>query len=153
AKKAFATAVDWPGWSRSAKTPEAAVASLVAYRDRYARGIADSGFVPPAAPVAEVVEELEGDASTGFGVPSNAAASDRQPMDQAAAERRARIIAAAWETFDRVAGRAPEALRKGPRGGGRDTSKIRAHVVSSDAAYTRLLGLRIREPDPNDVAA
>ena len=35
-KKAFATAVDWPGWSRSGKTEDAAVESLIAYAERYA---------------------------------------------------------------------------------------------------------------------
>ena len=34
--KAFASALDWPGWSRAAKTPEDAVAALAAYADRYA---------------------------------------------------------------------------------------------------------------------
>jgi len=152
-KKAFATAIDWPGWSRSAKTPEAAVASLLAYRDRYAAAVAGAGFAPSAAPVADVVEELEGGSGTEFGVPSETSEADREPLDRPEAERRAGIIAAAWATFDRVAAAAPELLRKGPRGGGRDTSKIRAHVVSSDAAYTRQLGIRVREPDPDDAAA
>jgi tryptophan synthase alpha chain len=35
-KKAFASALDWPGWSRAGKTPEDAVAALAAYVDRYA---------------------------------------------------------------------------------------------------------------------
>ena len=30
-KRVFATAVDWPGWSRSAKTEEAALEALAAY--------------------------------------------------------------------------------------------------------------------------
>ena len=35
-KKAFATAVDWPGWSRSGKTEELAIEALIAYAQRYA---------------------------------------------------------------------------------------------------------------------
>ena len=35
-KKAFATAVDWPGWSRSGKTEELALAALADYAPRYA---------------------------------------------------------------------------------------------------------------------
>jgi hypothetical protein len=35
-KRAFACAVDWPGWCRAGKDEDAAVASLVAYTDRYA---------------------------------------------------------------------------------------------------------------------
>jgi hypothetical protein len=34
-KKAVAFAVDWPGWSRGAKTPELAVELLASYRERY----------------------------------------------------------------------------------------------------------------------
>ena len=33
--RAVAFAVDWPGWSRGAKTPELAVAMLETYRERY----------------------------------------------------------------------------------------------------------------------
>jgi hypothetical protein len=32
-KKSFATAVDWPGWSRSGKTEELAIEALLAYAD------------------------------------------------------------------------------------------------------------------------
>jgi len=152
-RKAFATAIDWPGWSRSARSPDAATVSLLAYRDRYAAAVAGSGFAPPVEPVAQVVEELDGGSGTEFGVPSETSEADRAPMDRPEAERRAGITAAAWAAFDRVAAAAPEVLRKGPRGGGRDTSKVRAHVVSSDAAYARQLGIRVREPDPDDAAA
>jgi hypothetical protein len=37
-------------------------------------------------------------------------------------------------------------LRKGPRGGGRDTAKIVDHVDAADGAYAREMGLRIAEP-------
>jgi len=45
-KKAVALAVDWPGWSRGAKTPELALEMLESYRERYrsiaiAAGMAD----------------------------------------------------------------------------------------------------------------
>ena len=33
--KAFASALDWPGWSRAAKTPELAVERLLEYAERY----------------------------------------------------------------------------------------------------------------------
>ncbi|HLX35385.1 MAG TPA: hypothetical protein VKR30_09130 [Candidatus Limnocylindrales bacterium] len=153
-KRAFATAVDWPGWSRGAKTPAAALDALAAYRDRYAAGIAPARVgVPPAHPELEIVEEIEGNASTEFGVPGTVAAADRAPLDGREAERRAALVAAAWATFERVAGSAPTELRKGPRGGGRDTAKIVAHVVASDAGYQRELGLRLPEPDPTDARA
>ena len=34
-KRAVAFSPDWPGWSRGAKTPEAALDTLEAYRKRY----------------------------------------------------------------------------------------------------------------------
>ncbi|MGH9282469.1 MAG: hypothetical protein ACRD0S_05980 [Acidimicrobiales bacterium] len=36
AKKAFACALDWPGWARAAKTEDEALAALAAYAERYA---------------------------------------------------------------------------------------------------------------------
>ena len=35
-KKTFASALDWPGWSRSGKTREAAIEALLAYAPRFA---------------------------------------------------------------------------------------------------------------------
>ena len=43
----------------------------------------------------------------------------------------------------------PEELTKGPRGGGRDRSKIVAHVLGAESGYSRLLGLKLGEPDPS----
>ena len=37
--KVFASALDWPGWSRSGKkTADEAIAQFLAYRERYAAG-------------------------------------------------------------------------------------------------------------------
>lgn len=153
-KRSFATAVDWPGWSRSGKTPEVAIAALLAYRGRYATAIASAAVEPPPdGDDVELLAQVDGNATTEFGVPGTISAADREPLDAAEAERRAAVVEAAWATFDRVAGGAPEELRKGPRGGGRDTAKIVSHVVASDVGYCRELGLRLPEPDPADRAA
>jgi hypothetical protein len=58
-KKAAAFAVDWPGWSRGARTPELALEVLESYRERYrpiavAEGMA--GELGAAGPL-EVVED------------------------------------------------------------------------------------------------
>ena len=95
----------------------------------------------------DVVERREGGGGTAFGVPSVIADADRAPTDAAEAERLASLVAAAWTVLDRVAGAAPESLRKGPRGGGRDRSKVVEHVDMADAAYARELGLK---HDPKD---
>ena len=47
-KKTFATAADWPGWSRSGKTEELALEALANYASRYARiAEADAGGSRP----------------------------------------------------------------------------------------------------------
>lgn len=150
-RRAFASAVDWPGWSRWARTRESAVAALLAYADRFAAVAALAGLPLPAGPLdAEIAEEIEGDASTEFGVPGRVADVERRPLDAAEARRRADLVAAAWQRFDAVAAAAPEDLRKGPRGGGRDRSTIVDHLVMSDHGYCRELGLRPSLPDPRD---
>ena len=101
----------------------------------------------------EVIEAAEGDATTEFGVPGRVTESDRRPTDTAEADRLARIVAAAWDCLDRTAATAPEGLRKGPRGGGRDTSKVVEHALMADHAYARQMGLRIPAPAPGDAAS
>jgi hypothetical protein len=49
-----------------------------------------------------------------------------------------------------VAAAAPEELRKGPRGGGRNTSKVVAHALEADHAYAREMGLKLLAPAPGD---
>ena len=68
------------------------------------------------------------------------------PSTAAAAKRLAKLVAAAWETFGATAGAAPEELRKGPRGGGRNTSKMVEHVVEADEAYAREMGIKLKAP-------
>ena len=150
-KKAFASAIDWPGLSRSGRDEATALEALAARLTRYAPVAAAAGrpFDPDGA-MLEVVERVPGDASTEFGVPSQIARADREALTAAEADRLATIVAAAWSCFDAVAAAAPEELRKGPRGGGRDTSKIVAHINDADSAYAHILG---RKHQPTDRAA
>ncbi len=72
-KRAFAGAIDWPGWCRSGKDEEAALESLFGYGPRYARVLKGSGvrFTAPGRPsTLSVVERMKGDATTDFGAPS-----------------------------------------------------------------------------------
>jgi hypothetical protein len=69
------------------------------------------------------------------------------------AARLAALVEAAWVVFDRVAAAAPEELRKGPRGGGRDTAKMVGHVIEADHAYAREIGIRLPQPTADDRAA
>jgi hypothetical protein len=148
-KKAFATAVDWPGWSRSGKTAELALAALAASASRYATVAQEAGEAF-AIDSYDVVEQAAGGSGTEFGVPSAITALDSRPLDAEAAQRLARFVEAAWTVFDRVAASAPAELRKGPRGGGRDRDKMIAHVTESDWYYAREIGVRQGQPDPGD---
>jgi len=56
-------------------------------------------------------------------------------------------------SFDRVVSRAPAALSKGPRGGGRDRDAMVEHVLGAEVAYARKIGIRQREPALADSAA
>jgi hypothetical protein len=147
-KKVFVSALDWPGLARGAKDEETAIAALVAVAGRYA-GVARAAgdaFDPDRLDV-DVAERLEGDSGTAYGVPSRVADADREPTDAAEAERLAGLVSAAWEAFDRIAAAAPEELRKGPRGGGRDRTKIVDHVNGADTAYAAVMGRRHRADD------
>ena len=151
-KKAFARAIDWPGWARSGKTAAVALEALAAYAPRYAEAAKAAGIA--FSPVRyEVVEETGGGGGTDFGVPSAIADADRRPVSAAEAKRLAGLVEAAWVVFDEAAAVAPVALRKGPRGGGRDRDKMVAHVNESDGYYAREVGVRHEPPDTTDRAA
>jgi hypothetical protein len=144
-KKAFATAIDWPGWSRGAKTPDEALAALIAYGPRYAKVAkrAKVSFEPPKADAVEVVEELEGGASTEFGIPASNAAADDERVPPAELKRLVSLLDASWKAFDRAAKEAHDvALRLGPRGGGRQVPKMIAHLHEADEGYLHALGTK-----------
>ena len=153
--KAFASALEWPGWSRAGKTPADAVAALAAYVDRYAavaKG-AKLDFPFDASVAFDVAEETDGNASTEFGIPEIRFKADSRRTTTKDGDQLAAIVDAAWTIFDRVVAGAPAELRKGPRGGGRDRDKIVEHVVGADGGYARVLGLKGNEVDPRDRAA
>lgn len=150
-RRTFAIALDWPGWARAGRGEDAAVDGLLAAAARYDAVLRRVGLELPAMPArVEVVERLPGSSGTDFGVPGAIADVDRLPTDQAEAARLASVVEASWAAFDAIAGAAPEALRKGPRGGGRDRSKVVAHVIEADAAYAREIGVRLRPAVPSD---
>lgn len=154
-KKAFVWAVEWPGWCRSGPTAEEARARLVEVRPRYVQIAQLAGHRLPRATVDElkVVESLKGAGATEFGVPSAIGQDDQRSVSAREARRLAALVEAAWSTFDRVASEAPAQLRKGPRGGGRDTAKMIAHVVEADSAYAREIGIKNKPPPPADADA
>ncbi len=154
-KRSFATAVDWPGWSRSGKTEELAIETLVGYASRYAAvaGLAGESVPTDVEIDVAVVERTAGSGATAYGVPANVTQQDRRPVSGAVAERLARLVRAAWQRFDEIAAAAPAELRKGPRGGGRDTAGIVDHVLGAEFGYARNMGLESTEVDVGDRAA
>jgi len=156
AKRSFASAIDWPGWSRSGPTPEAALEALAAYTVRYQAVAAVVRLRLPAVTGPgsfNVVEVTPGDATTDFGAPSKAATAELRPVTGKEADRIATLLEAAWSVFGEVVAAAPAELRKGPRGGGRDRDAIRAHVLGAERAYAAKVGVRVRQPAPDDAAA
>lgn len=152
-KKVFLIALDWPGWARSGKTEEAALDAFQRYALRYAPVAARAGLAGEFEPILaaglepDVVERLPGDTNTEFGVPRQVGPSDAEPTDEQQAARLAALVEAAWTVFDEIAAAAPESLRKGPRGGGRDRTKIVSHVNDADGAYAGVMGIRARGLD------
>ncbi len=142
AKRVFAGALDWPGWSRSARHEEEALEALLAYGPRYTGVLKGSvRFTPPAkTSTFEIVERLKGDATTDFGAPSIAPKADARSIDRRWVARQEKILRACWKAFDRAAENVTGPLEKGPRGGGREVAAIVAHVVGAEASYARMIG-------------
>lgn len=145
ANRAFASALEWPGWARSGKTEDLALAALLAYAPRYGVVAARASEALPVAedPAAfQVVERTPGNGSTSFGVPGSVTPLDLRPVTSAGAHRLAALVQASWDTLADVVRDAPATLRKGPRGGGRDRDEIVRHVIDAERAYARSIGLR-----------
>jgi hypothetical protein len=144
-----AFAIDWPGWSRGAKTPAEALATLDSYRRRYgpvalAAGMGDE--FDAAGPL-EVIQEQVGTGSTDFwGISFSPSATEQGPMSEAELERGITLLRACWAFFDGVAARVSPEMRKGPRGGGRDRDRIIRHTVRTESEdFAKQVGLRIPE--------
>nr|BFE65814.1 hypothetical protein GCM10020063_103400 [Dactylosporangium thailandense] len=143
-KKVFAGSLEWPGWGRFGKSEQDAIEALRAYGARYAPIATAAGFRFPAAPRLSVAERVPGTATTEFGAPDGRPEADGRAVTAAVAARHTKLLRAAWEAFDAYSAEAPEELRKGPRGGGRDRDKMVGHVHDSEAAYARKIGVKLK---------
>ncbi len=148
-KKAVAFAIDWPGWSRGAKTADQAIELLDSYRPRY-RPIAATARLArefDAAGPLEIVEDRVGPGSTDFwGISYAPSSLEREPMSDAELDRKIKLLRACWQYFDDVAARVSAEMRTGPRGGGRDRDRIIRHTIRVESEeFAKRLGLRIPE--------
>ena len=148
-KKAVAFAVDWPGWSRGAKSPNTALELLESYRRRYRPVVASARLAREfdAAGPLEVVEDQVGAGSTDFwGISFTPSGLEQEPMDDTDLRRKITLLRACWGFFDAVAARVSPELRKGPRGGGRDRDEVIRHTVRVESEdFAKRLGLRVAE--------
>jgi hypothetical protein len=149
AKKVVAFAVDWPGWSRGAKTADAALETLAAYRERYRPVAVRAGLGREFddAEAFEVIEDRVGVGSTDFwGISFSPSSLEQEPMDAAELERKVTVLQACWAYFDEVAARVSAEMRKGPRGGGRDRDTIIRHTIRVESEdHAKKVGLVIPE--------
>ena len=152
-KRVFASAAEWPGWARSGKTEDDALAALIAYAPRYAQVARKLGFVAPKDTSAlRIVERTKGNATTEFGAPGVPARVDAAAVSAADLARFEKILGACWRAFDGAVAKAKgKTLATGPRGGGRSVEKIVAHVREAELAY--IGGLGAPKPKGGDLKA
>src|SRR5438270_4874071 len=145
-KKAVAFAVDWPGWSRGAKTPDLALAALESYRERYRPIAVAAGHAAQfdAAGRLKVIEDRVGTGSTDFwGISFAPSSSEQGPMGDTEIDRKIKLLRASWAFFDGVAIRVSAEMRKGPRGGGRDRDRIVRHTIHTEIElFAKRVGVR-----------
>ena len=148
-KRSVAFSLDWPGWSRGAKTADLALETLESYRQRY-RPVAElagmSAEFDRVGPL-EIVEDRVGTGSTDFwGISFSPSSTEHGAMSDAELERKITLLQAAWAFFDGVAARVSPEMRMGPRGGGRDRNRIIRHVIRNESEeFAKQVGLRIPE--------
>jgi hypothetical protein len=143
-KKTFAGAIDWPGWCRSGKDEASALQALLEYAPRYQKVLKPAGidFAPPAdGSQFEVIERLPGDATTDFGTPGKPPSRDEKVVGLIELQHLEEILKACWKALDAARRKAGDRqLRKGPRGGGRETEQIIRHAMGSEKGYLGALG-------------
>ena len=140
----FAAAIDWPGWCRRAQGEHEALEELEEYRERYAA-------VVPARRVVgrlHVVGTVAGDMYTAFGAPGSIGPWDDDVMTRASRRRQIDVLEDCWRYFDDVVASSSPALRKGPRGGGRDRDAVVDHVREAERAYAPKVGVRVAPRTP-----
>ena len=148
-KRSVAFAIDWPGWSRGAKSPDLALETLESYRERY-RPIAQLAGLArefDATGPLEIVEDKVGTGSTDFwGISFSPSSLEDGPLNEAELERGITLLQACWAFFDGVAARVSAEMRKGPRGGGRNRDQIIRHTIRTESEdFAKRVGIRIPE--------
>src|SRR5579862_766801 len=94
--RVFASALDWPGWARRAKTEELALESLAEYLPRYAPIVESAGLKAPRGTLV-VTERHSGVAKNAdFGALGEVAESEHAPLTAREGARLAALLEASW---------------------------------------------------------
>jgi hypothetical protein len=130
--------------------------ALYEYGPRYALALQTVRLqfrAPSEASALVVVERTTGNATTEFGTPNVSLPRDSEPVDPAELQRWQDLLQACWLAFDEAVQAATgQTLSKGPRGGGRDVTKIIEHVHGADVSYLANLGGQPIKPGASDEA-
>jgi hypothetical protein len=155
--KTFCGALNYPGWCRSGRDEDTAMQALLVYAPRYAAVLqADNQPFPEVNDLSQliIVERVPGNATTDFGAPDAVLAGDQEVISEEEAERFQAILGACWHKLEQVArAAAGKELRKGPRGGGRDLTRILEHVIESNQAYLARLAYKAPSFEQPDLLA
>ncbi len=154
-KRVFACAVDWPGWGRSGRDDGSAIEALIHYAPRYSEILesTDLAFtLPQGLDDFNIIERVEGNFYTDFGVPVIQINNDSVPLSAAEILRFIKILKACWQAFDKAVDSGEgRLLRKGPRGGGRELSEIIDHVADAERGFIRRIGGNAIVADEKDI--
>ena len=98
----------------------------------------------------DVIGTAHGNATTDFGAPDARGPWDEIELSASELVRQLGVLQDCWNYFDTVVENAPLALRRGPRGGGRDRDHIVDHVREAERAYCSRMGFRVAPRTPWD---
>jgi hypothetical protein len=91
-----------------------------------------------------IVSRIEGNATTDFGAPDKPLPNDWDQIGNQELGRMMKIIRACWLAFDEAVEKGEgKELKKGPRGGGRELTKIIEHVIGAEENYLKTLGWKV----------
>ncbi|GAH03390.1 unnamed protein product, partial [marine sediment metagenome] len=102
-KKVFASALDWPGWSRGGRDEDQALQTLLDYGPRYAKVLNGSGLkfqAPAELSQLVVLERLPGTSTTDFGAPVIIPDFDNAPFNNQILEISQKLLQSCWQAFD-----------------------------------------------------
>jgi hypothetical protein len=150
-RRVFAQALAWPGWCRSGKSEEAALANLLALGERYT-GVAKRAGLTLVAPTAldqfVVVERVIGTAVTDFGGLSTLFAHDTEPLEDEEIEQLTNLLNTCWMVFDEHFQAIPAEQRDLLPERGRSPNAIRWHVIETDQLHASAFGAAVRPGTP-----